>query len=62
MATTRAVVTDPQAPGAVMLGERELADDPTKVLVRLERFSLNRGELRFAKAWLRREMSQDGCA
>ncbi len=45
----RSIVTDASVPGAVKLGERELASDVGRVLINVERFSLNRGELRFAQ-------------
>lgn len=47
--TMRAVVTDPNAPGNVRLGELPVPEaGPQQVRVRVSHFSLNRGELNFA--------------
>lgn len=45
----RSVVTDPEAPAAVRLGERPMREPhPDEAVVRVSHLSLNRGELRFA--------------
>ncbi len=47
--TIRAVLTDPDVKGYVRLGERELREAGSDdVVICVERFSLNRGEVRFA--------------
>ena len=49
MATIRSVVTDPSAPGSVILGERPRPEPATQEQsIRVHAFSLNRGELNMA--------------
>lgn len=46
----KAFFTEPQAPGAILLGERERPQaDSNQVLIRATHVSLNRGELHFAR-------------